>query len=111
MKKTVKQQAIEAAQKSGVLPHEWLLNVMRGEPIMQKRLVEYTDGQSGITALRVIEEPYYPPPEFRLEAAKAAAPYYAPKLAVKVVENAEKGVGLLEAFRRSNLTGVLNPDD
>lgn len=47
------------AQATGLLPHEFLLAVTRGEAV---------DG-------------YKPTFEDRLEAAKAAAPFYAPKLA------------------------------
>ncbi|MEO7323946.1 MAG: hypothetical protein ABIW82_03880 [Dokdonella sp.] len=51
--------AREEAAKAGELPHEFLLRVARGEEI---------DGHT---------------PEFgeRVDAAKAAAPYYAPRLA------------------------------
>lgn len=51
--------AVEVAQKTGELPHEFLLRVMRGEVI---------DGHS-------------PTFDERMAAAQAAAPYYAPKLA------------------------------
>lgn len=51
--------AREEAAKTGELPHEFMLRVMRGEEI---------DGHT---------------PEFkdRMDAAKAAAPYFAPRLA------------------------------
>ena len=56
--------ACEEASKAGVLPHEWLLSVMRGEEI---------DGHK---------------PEFseRMDAAKACAPYFAPRLAATTVD-------------------------
>jgi len=59
----ITQRAREAAAKTGELPHEFLLRIVRGEAI---------DGHA---------------PEFaeRMDAAKAAAPYYAPRLATTVV--------------------------
>lgn len=53
------QKAREEAAKTGQLPHEFLLAVSRGEKVGE----------------------YEPTFEDRLDAAKAAAPYYAPKLA------------------------------
>jgi hypothetical protein len=49
---------IAAAKASGLLPHEFLLAVSRGEAVGD----------------------HFPTFEERLDAAKAAAPYYAPKL-------------------------------
>lgn len=49
----------EAQKDGGLLPHEFLLKVSRGEPI---------DG-------------HHPTFQERVEAAKAAAPYFQPKLA------------------------------
>ena len=51
-------EGIERAKATGELPHEFLLRVSRGEPI---------DGKK-------------PKPSERIDAAKAAAPYFAPKL-------------------------------
>jgi hypothetical protein len=51
--------AVEAAQRSGELPHEFLLRIARGEEI---------DG-------------HRPTFQERMAAAQASAPYYAPKLA------------------------------
>ena len=50
---------IEKAAASGLMPHEFLLSVSRGEPIGD----------------------YAPSFAERLDAAKAAAPYFAPRLA------------------------------
>src|ERR1700704_5836509 len=54
----------QAAAATGELPHQFLLRVMRGEPI----------------------EDHTPTFEERLDAAKAAAPYYAPRLATQQVK-------------------------
>lgn len=58
------QEAIEAATKTGELPHEFLLRVSRGETI---------DGEN-------------PAFDKRIDAAKAAAPYFAPRLATATVQ-------------------------
>jgi len=52
-------EAVAKAKATGDLPHEFLLKIVRGEPI---------DGTS-------------PPIEQRIHAAIAVAPYFAPKLA------------------------------
>lgn len=75
---------IAAAEASGMLPHEFLLAVTRGESISEHR----------------------PTFEERLEAAKAAAPYYAPKLAS--VEQSGKDGG---PIRYEIVTGVPRDDD
>ena len=63
--------AREAAVATGELPHEFLLRVSRGGPI--------TD----VVAREGIYEAVERTPTFaeRVDAAKAAAPFYAPKLA------------------------------
>lgn len=61
----VSQKAREAAAKTGKLPHEILLSVSRGEPL-----------RWGPT-----QEEAWPTPDQQIDAAKAAAPYYAPRLA------------------------------
>lgn len=81
--------AKQAAMETGLLPHEWLLKVSRGEPIVHKRWkIEYfkTGPKAGTEKSRtLIEEEVYTEFSTRLDAAKAAAPFYAPKLAVQVV--------------------------
>lgn len=57
-----------ARERHGILPHEWLLKVMLGEQLIE-----------GVV----------PTFEQRLDAAKAAAPYYAPRLATHTVTGAE----------------------
>ncbi len=62
--------AVEAAKASGELPHEFLLRVARGEPIYRTALV-------GGKEQKILEEVSV---DKRIDAAKGAAPYYAPKI-------------------------------
>lgn len=79
----------QAAMETGLLPHEWLLKVSRGEGIIHKRWkIEYhkTGPKVGTEKSRtLVEEEIYADFTTRLDAAKAASGFYAPKLAVKVV--------------------------
>lgn len=78
-------QAREAAAESGMLPHEWLLKVSRGEPIEQKRWKIIYDKQGNEKGRELITEEVYADFPTRIDAAKAASPYYAPRLAVQNV--------------------------
>jgi hypothetical protein len=60
----ISQRAREEAEKTGELPHEFLLRVSRGESI---------DGH----------EPGF---SERIDAAKAAAPYFAPRLSTTAID-------------------------
>lgn len=73
------------AKLAGILPHEWLLKVMQGEPITQKYVVPVLDKSGVVIGQEVHEKEIYPDFDMRHEAAKAAAPYYAPRLATQVV--------------------------
>lgn len=79
----------QAAVRSGLLPHEWLLAVSRGQPVKQMRLkITYhkTGPKKGEEKEREwVEELVYADFPTRIDAAKAAAPYYTPKLATKIV--------------------------
>lgn len=77
--------AREAARESGLLPHEWLLKVSRGEPIEQKRWKDVLDADGKVIDRELIEEVLYPDFGTRMDAAKAAAPFYAPRLATQTV--------------------------
>lgn len=70
--------AREKAAEEGVLPHEWLLAVARGQPVDQKVF----DKDKG----KFVSKRFYPPFEARQDAAKAAAPFYAPKLAAQTID-------------------------
>ncbi len=61
----------ERAQATGLLPHEILLSMARGEP-----QTVYTPGEDG----KVTEQLVALSIDERRDAAKAAAPYYAPKI-------------------------------
>ena len=77
--------AREEAQSSGLLPHEWLLKVARGEAVEQKHWdIEYDKKGRESKRTLVSEEVYASFPD-RIDAAKAAAPYYAPKLVAQQV--------------------------
>jgi len=75
----------EAAAAAGMLPHEFLLMIVRGEPIPQKRYVEVKDKSDKVIGHELIEELVYPDLVLRQDSAKAAAPYYAPRLATQTV--------------------------
>jgi hypothetical protein len=77
--------AKQAAMETGLLPHEWLLKVSRGEGIIHKRWVVKHDAKGNVRSRELIEEEIYSDFATRLDAAKAAAPFYAPKLAAQTV--------------------------
>lgn len=72
-------EAREKAAATGILPHEFLLKIVRGEPIFRTEI-------HPITGAKVIIQETY---DFdaRRDAAKAAAPYYAPKISTVEVIN------------------------
>lgn len=75
-------QAIEQAMATGMLPHEILLDMARGNP-QKEFLVNTATG-------KVTEQWVSLDIEQRKDAAKAAAPYYAPKIStVEVIRNVE----------------------
>lgn len=82
---SVSAEARKAAAASGLLPHEWLLKVSRGEPIEQKRWVVVYDKDGKEKSRELVTEEVYADLPTRIDAAKAAAPYYAPRLAVQNV--------------------------
>lgn len=74
-------EAREMAKQTGALPHEILLSMARGEPQLRKVIDPATGKQTG-TLYQV------PDLEQSKDAAKAAAPYYAPKIStVEVITN------------------------
>lgn len=79
-------QSREIAQMTGLLPHEILLNIARGAPIQ----VAKKDGTGAIMWEREGVPIFtFIAPDFQdiMEAAKAAAPYYAPKIStVEVIQ-------------------------
>lgn len=77
--------AKQAAMETGLLPHEWLLLVSRGEGIKHKRWVVKYDDKGNEKSRDLVEEEVYADFPTRIDAAKAASPFYAPKLAVQTV--------------------------
>src|SRR3990167_3405056 len=77
--------AKQAAMETGLLPHEWLLMVSRGEGIKHKRWVVKYDAKGNEKSRDLVEEEVYADFPTRIDAAKAAAPFYAPRLAVQTV--------------------------
>lgn len=76
-----------AEAQKGLLPHEWLAKVGRGEPIEQSRWEIERDEETGKEISRkVVTEMIYPPFEIRQDCWKAAAPFLAPKLAVQTID-------------------------
>lgn len=68
----ITEEAREKAKATGQLPHEFLLSVARGEAIYREDI----DSETG--EIFKVKEIYDFP--VRIDAAKAAAPYYAPKI-------------------------------
>lgn len=75
----------QSTEDGGILPHEWLLKVVRGEPVEQRRWsIKYDEFDNEISR-ELITEMIYPTFDHRVDAAKAAAPFYAPRLATQTV--------------------------
>lgn len=73
--------ARELAASTGELPHEFLLRVARGE-VISTDVMDPTSGE----LKKIYQVPELP---MRIDAAKAAAPYFAPKLsAIEVLAGA-----------------------
>jgi hypothetical protein len=84
--KTAMQRAQEAKAETGLLPHEWLLKVALGEPIIHHRWrIQYNRQGTEISRELVVEE-MYADFKTRVEAAKAAAPFFAPRLSTMKVQ-------------------------
>lgn len=66
------QKAIEQARETGILPHEILLSMARGEPQAVYKVTE--EGGLAISHYEVLDV------DQRRDAAKGAAPYYAPRI-------------------------------
>lgn len=85
IKQVMRDLAKAEAKLSGILPHEFLLNIVRGEPIVQRYAIDIKDDYGVVVEQKIYEKEVYPTMEARTEAAKAAAPYFAPRLATQVV--------------------------
>lgn len=99
---------IDSAASSGLLPHEWLLKVARGEPVLHRRWKITYHQKTGVELSReVVEETFYADFPVRVEAAKAAAPYYAPRLATQTV-TVQGNVGLTKLSDDELKNEILN---
>ena len=78
-------QARADAMAMGLLPHEWLLKITRGEAIEQRSYIVKRDRNGKIKSKELVIEDVYPNLEQRIDCAKAAASYYAPKLSTQQV--------------------------
>jgi len=74
--------------ETGLLPHEFLLQVMRGEiEVSIPHEVDEYDEDGCKTGNKIVEwEKQIPDLAMRIDAAKAAAPYYAPRLAAMQID-------------------------
>lgn len=91
-------EAREKAMAEGILPHEFLLKVVRGERIT--RFEKHPDPEEAKAGVLVeVEEKYGF--EQRIDAAKAAAPYYAPKISTVEVIAGVDSANLDELIARA----------
>ncbi len=88
----VKQLARDLAEVTGMMPHEILLSIARGEGISHKVWVSKRDkkgtilrNDDGHEIQELVERIHYADFAMRMDAAKAAAPFYAPRLAAQQV--------------------------
>jgi hypothetical protein len=106
-KQTVTTEARLKAAESGLLPHEWLLKVARGEPVAHKRWKISYDKKGEEIKRELLTEEYYADFPQRIDAAKAAAPYYMPKLATQIVK-VDGNIGLTNLSDEDLKTELLN---
>lgn len=92
-------QSIIAAKATGILPHEWLLNIVRGEPVEQRRWKIERDENGREVSRELVTETIYPDFPVRMDAAKAASPYYAPRLATQTVSVQGGNEAVAEALK------------
>ena len=77
-------------------PHEILLAIAQGEPMEYVELDDSVDRFNPHEELRL----YYPTPEVMIEAAKAAAPYFAPRMTSQAVDVRDTGGMLTEVLNQ-----------
>lgn len=91
----IMQRANEAVKDNHLLPHEWLLKISRGEPILHRQWsIQYDDAGNEIDR-KLVDVDVYPDFLTRIDCAKAAAPYFAPKLSSQKVSLGE-GINLAD---------------
>ena len=79
-----KQERVALAEALGLLPHDFLLSVMNGNPVQHLKKNKETGKVKEITV--------YPNFRTRMDAAKYAAPFFAPKLLSKDVSKTEESI-------------------
>lgn len=92
--------ARKQAAAEGLLPHEWLLKISRGEPVKQRVQVGVVErgAKKGEPVYREVD--VYPDFNTRIDAAKSAAPFYAPRYTTTAVKTAGgSGDSLAEVLR------------
>lgn len=91
-------EAREKAEQTGALPHELLLQWGRGEPMSRKVLKQGGDASNPehwVTTYEAVDA------ETQKDAAKSAAPYYAPKISTVEVITGVDDATLSELIARS----------
>lgn len=84
--------AVQKAREEGILPHEWLLKVTRGEAI-KHTVTEKEVDKDGVETIVHKEIDVYPDFDTRVDAAKACCQFFAPRLsAIQVKSVNPKGV-------------------
>lgn len=74
-----------ALEPDTMLPHEFLWRIVNGFPIEQHEAVEEVDATGRVHTVYCVKE-VYASLEQRVDAAKAAAPFFAPRLAAQLVK-------------------------
>ena len=92
----------EELLNEGELPHEFLLRIARGGPVIHKswKIKHFKQGPRAgeFKSKELIEEEIYPTFSERMEAAKIAAPYFTPKLASSTVKQEQTVVEFTDDF-------------
>jgi len=94
---TTKKDARQKAADSGLLPHEWLLSVVRGEPQIERYFVdELDDNDKPVKSLQY--KIVYPTVAMRMVAAKDCAQFFAPKHSASQNENRDQVLVISDDF-------------
>lgn len=98
----------DRAAESGLLPHEWLLRVARGDGIEHRRWQIKRDAAGNEIERELCVELFYADFGTRIDAAKAAAPYFAPKLQSTTVSGQLDLSGAVQIYLPENNRDTLN---
>ncbi len=101
-KPSIKDKLEDAVIPADELPHEFLWRIGRGDPITlritKKKYYQFGPKTGEFKNTYVVEMEYYPTFQERLEAAKIAAPYFAPKLATTTLKQDQTVVEFADDF-------------